>query len=382
MMGVLKITHGLPGSGKSTFAHKEMEADPENVIIANRDDIRTQLFGAAYHNGSPNSEKEELVTQVQHKKIQEGLAAGKTVWVDDTNLNVKFLPQIFNLAEGHNVEQFYFNVPVEECIRRNKERGRQGGREVPEHIIRKMAKNTYDEFGNIKKIVRTDDGMVFSVPDETEGSRKIDKYNEILKKNQVEGNAIVFVDVDGTLINNTHFAEAFLTEPAKKGKKKKFKEFFKSVDKAPHNPDVVNLANSMRNNDSLNIVILTGRDDEYAEELINAVDKSGIKAFRVIAKKHGDGRADFYFKEDIINQLKAEGFIPVHSIDDRPQSIQTYKNLGILVSQVEVPKTAFNGTDLKPYPNPPVDTIYGSGACLRCGKPIKNGNIGPVCRTK
>lgn len=376
-MGILKITHGLPASGKSTFAKNEVKKAPNNVVRINRDDIREQLFGAEYNNHLPDSKKEVLVTEIQNSLIEKELSKNKTVWVDDTNLNRRTVKKLFNLGQGHTIEQFYFDVPVEECIRRNELRAAQGGHKVNEDSIFRMAKEYYDDFGHIKEFKQDSRGDIQAIPRKTFGSVKIDKFNEKLSKNRVEGNAIVLVDVDGTLINNEHIANVAFAD-----KKKDYDLFFKTINKAPVNKNVVDLANRMREDDNLNIVVLTGRDDKYADELIEAVENSGINSFKLIAKKHGDYRADFEFKKEVLEGFKKEGLIPVHAIDDRERSVELFKKSGILVSKVRIPQGNPQRDNNIPYDTPSIDTIYGSGLCLRCGKPIKKGNIGPVCRTR
>lgn len=388
MSGVLTLTHGLPGSGKSTWAEKQVAEAPERRVRVNRDDIRTELFGEKYHKGNFPQKSESQVTQVHQKRIRAGLAAGKEVYCDDTNLNPRFMGQLAQLARNYGAEfkQEYFDVPVEECKRRNKARGAAGGREVPDFVIDRMAYGqngkggAYDEAGKIKDFVVASNGQAFAVARSTPGMQLLQAYNDRLAKQYpFVGKAINLVDVDGTLAANHHEANRAFGRP---GAKKDFPYFFRSIKDSKVNERVRDLANTMRAQDNITNVILTGREDGYAKELISFVERSGLHVSRVIAKRSGDFRPDSDFKREQLALLRDEGLIPVHSIDDRERSVRVYESEGILVSRVKEHTPEDPTRAPKSYPEPEVNTIYGSGFCLRCGKPLKKGNIGPKCLTK
>lgn len=383
MPGKLVMTVGLPGSGKSTWALKEIEKDPQNSVSINRDDIRTELFGEAYHRGKFPAKSEDQVTQAHQKLLRSALAAGKTAYVHDTNLNPRFARTLFTLAQNYGAETHveYFNVPVDECKRRNKQRAAGGGRDVPDFVIDRMADNAYDNEGNLKEYVVGTNGNAFMVPKTTPGMRLIQALNEKLEKqNPINSKAVVLVDVDGTLAANQHEANRAFGRP---GEKKDFPYFFRSIKDSKVNEAVRDLANRMRDEDGLTLMVLTGREDGYAKELVSFIERSGLKASRVIAKRAGDFRPDSDFKREQLYKLEDEGLIPVHSIDDRERSVRIYEEAGILVSRVEEHHPTDPATAPKDYPEPKVNTIYGSGACIRCGQILKNGkNIGPKCATK
>lgn len=388
MTAKLTLTHGLPGSGKSTWAEAEVAKDPANRVRVNRDDIRTELFGEKYHKGDFPQKSESQVTQVHQRRVREGLAAGKQVYCDDTNLNPRFMGQLAQLASnyGAEFEQKYFDVPVAECKRRNALRAAAGGRDVPEFVIDRMAHGqggkggAYDDEGHIKEFVVSSNFQAFAVPRSTPGMRLLADLNKRLEvKYPFKGKAIVLVDVDGTLAVNHHEANRAFGRP---GQKKDFPYFFRSIEQAKVNAAVRDLANTMRDKDNLSIVVLTGREDGYAKELIAFIERSGLKVSRVIAKRAGDFRPDSDFKREQLANLRAEGLIPVHSIDDRERSVRIYEEDGIMVSRVKEHHPEDPATAPKEYPDPEVSTIYGSGACIRCGQPLKTGNIGPKCATK
>lgn len=375
MSGSLIITHGLPASGKSTWAEEQVRLNPAKAVRVNRDDIRTVLFGEEYHSGSFPQKSEAEVTQVSDALIREYLADGREVYVDNTNLNPKNISQLVDVARelGAEVKQEYFNVPVEECKRRNKLRAEAGGRDVPDSVFDFMSKLGYSEDGNIKEFIIEDDGKVYAVSRETEGMKLLENFsNELNAANPMQGKAVAILDIDGSLFNNEKDARRFLHNQ----KKKNYHGFYTSIEKAPVNETVLNLANSMRENDGINIVVVTGRSDDYASHLIEAVRRSGVKASRVIMKRKDDYRASSKHKRDTVKRLRDEGFVVVHAIDDREQDLAMFKSLGVLTTTVESVGDNFDA-------EPTVTTIYGTGRCIRCGQALKNGgNIGPKCKTK
>ncbi len=128
---------GLPGAGKSTWAAAWRDVDPEHRVIVSRDQIRFELYGQ--YNALTQAQ-ENHVTYVQTDVIEQTLRQGKSVIVDDTNLEREHLDQWTHLAESRGVvcEVIVINTPLTECLRRNRNRAAAGGRFVSEQVIRDM----------------------------------------------------------------------------------------------------------------------------------------------------------------------------------------------------------------------------------------------------
>jgi predicted kinase len=129
-MTKLTILRGVSGSGKSTYA----EAQAGHPAIVSRDRIRMSLFG------TENFIDEDLVTAVEDSAIAAALKAGRNVIVDDTNTRVKYVKRLANIGykAGAVVDVKTFDVPLETAIRRNYVRGANGGRFVPEDVIKRQ----------------------------------------------------------------------------------------------------------------------------------------------------------------------------------------------------------------------------------------------------
>lgn len=382
MSGKLVLTSGLPGSGKTTKALKMVSEDPQNIIRANRDDIRTSLFGEKYHLGQPDKKSENSVSHVQQEIIKKGLREGKTVIVDDTNLSPRRIMPLVKLAKDYKAdfEHISVDVPVAECKKRNNARGDAGGRRVPDEVIDAMASSAYGSDGHLKDFVFADNGNVFAVEKTTPGMKKIEEFNNRAENNTPKkGKAVVILDMDGTLFNNEKDAVQYL---GKKGQKKDFRSFYTGIVKAPVNSKVRDLVNDMYENDDLTVIAVTGRSDDYAAELIQALDNSGAKISQLIMKREGDNRPSSEHKRDTVDKLQESGVIVVHAIDDRAQDLNMYAQKGIMTTQIQKPVVDPDNI-LDEYPEAEINTVYGSGYCIRCGSKLKNGgNIGKVCATK
>ena len=117
---------GLPASGKSTWSKQYCIDNPDFVRI-NKDDIREELGNPAFSNSF-----EKLVLSMQRSRGLEILNTGKSLIVDDTNFAEKHKIYWKNIADNLDIEFEikFFDVPVEECIKRDKDREKSVGKMV------------------------------------------------------------------------------------------------------------------------------------------------------------------------------------------------------------------------------------------------------------
>ena len=139
MNNTLYITVGLPGSGKSTYA-KKFIAD-KNVEYLSSDSLR-----AVYGKGEDDQTVTPIVFGHIKRKVDEFLKDGKNVMVDATSVNRRERSDYINSAKkyGAKVVALVFKMDRNGLIARNKKRGEEGGRVVPDWVIDKML-NKYEE---------------------------------------------------------------------------------------------------------------------------------------------------------------------------------------------------------------------------------------------
>ena len=125
-MSKLIILVGLPGSGKSTYAHKLMESDPTSHWFSS-DSIRKELYGDESIQGDPNK-----VFQVLHQRVKSYLTTDSTAIYDATNVNRKSRKQIISIAKSLCVpiEAHIVWCPYEVCVQRDANRERTVGEDV------------------------------------------------------------------------------------------------------------------------------------------------------------------------------------------------------------------------------------------------------------
>lgn len=114
------LVRGIPASGKSTWARKWAEEDPEHRVRICRDDIRRGL--GKYWVVS----RETLVRRIKECSIYQSLDLDYDIVIDDMNLNqsdVESVQKIARLYPNCKVEfKDFLDVPLSECIKRDKER--------------------------------------------------------------------------------------------------------------------------------------------------------------------------------------------------------------------------------------------------------------------
>lgn len=123
---------GVPGCGKSTFL-KHITNNIKCKVVS-RDAIRFSIV-------KPHEKyfsHEDEVLETLWKEINNGLAAGKDVYVDQTSLTPKARKYLLDHITGYTYANIiWINEDLETCLERNEMR--KGTRTyVPREVIRRM----------------------------------------------------------------------------------------------------------------------------------------------------------------------------------------------------------------------------------------------------
>jgi predicted kinase len=136
------ILIGLPASGKSTFYRERFAATHD---LVSKD--------AMPHVRQPQRRQQEL--------IDAGLAAGRSIVVDNTNPSVSERALIIATARRHGAQLagYFFPTDARDALRRN--RGREGRAPVPDVAIfatrKRLEAPSYDEGFDVLCIVTVDE---------------------------------------------------------------------------------------------------------------------------------------------------------------------------------------------------------------------------------
>ena len=139
MNNTLYIAVGLPGSGKSTYAKDFIKG--KDIEYLSSDSLR-----AVYGKGEDDQTVTPIVFGHIKRKVDEFLKDGKNVLVDATSVNRRERSDYINSAKkyGAKVVALVFKMDRNGLIARNKKRGEEGGRVVPDWVIDKML-NKFEE---------------------------------------------------------------------------------------------------------------------------------------------------------------------------------------------------------------------------------------------
>lgn len=137
--------------------------------------------------------------------------------------------------------------------------------------------------------------------------------------------AVIF-DIDGTLANCEHRRHYVQQED------KNWKAFNDNMHLDTVNDPIKKLFNCLQHSHSY-LIIVTGRSEDYCEVTANWLADNGIYFYKMYMRKSGDYRPDTIIKQEILDQIKSEGYIPWLVIDDRKSVVDMWRANGITCLQ-------------------------------------------------
>lgn len=186
-MNKLIMLVGLPGAGKTTYAEKLVEQNPDYVIHSS-DKLREELYGDASKQENNGKLFEEL-----HRRMYKDLKEGKTVIYDATNLSKK---RRVHFLSGLSCERecVLFVKDIEECKNANLGRERKVSEEVIENMRRNFSPPHWHEgFGKIT-IVNDKVKNISELMEKTKGFDQENEHHGLMLDEHLKKTASYFPD--------------------------------------------------------------------------------------------------------------------------------------------------------------------------------------------
>jgi predicted kinase len=277
--GMAKVTicKGLPASGKSTWARAEVEKHPGTIKRVNKDELRAMLDLSRW--SKPN---EKFVEKLRDFIIVSALTDGLSVIIDDTNLHPRHEARIRELvsetAPGTHVEVKFFEIELEEAIKRDLKR--------PVSVGEKVIRDMWNTF--------------------------LAPKSEPIIHDPALPNAVV-VDLDGTL------ALMVARGP---------------FDAAKCETDMVNevVRGIMLHHD--HVLLMSGRSDEFRPQTERWLVSNNIAYRELHMRAQEDKRKDSIVKRELFDAHVRGRYNVSFVLDDRQQVVDMWRSLGLVCLQV------------------------------------------------
>ena len=277
---------GLPASGKTSWAIEKCREDID-LIRLNKDDLRKE-FG----NPSWSREFEDKVVAAQRSRGISLLNLKHSLIIDDCNFseNHKKFWHELSIKLGIEFEEKYFNVDVEECIKRDKTRENSIG----EAEIRRMY-NTYVRPNSLHSDIRY-----------------------MLEQDPTLPSCII-CDLDGTLAihngRNPYDDSKIFTDKLNKNVKRILDTY-----------DFIGYT----------IIYLSGRNESARMNTENWLRNNycTYEKSKLLMRPDQDFRPDEIVKREIYERKIKDKFFVEFVLDDRDKVVRMWREIGLLCLQV------------------------------------------------
>lgn len=273
---------GLPASGKSTYARELVKNN--GFVRVNKDDLRAMLHNSKWSKGN-----EKQVLRLRDHIIVDCLTNGRSVVVDDTNLNPIHAQTLSSLAKSFDAdfEQKFFDVPIAECIKRDLQR--------PVSVGERVIRQQYNQW--LRKAPQTP------------------IYDPTLPP-------VILCDIDGTL--------------AHMGTRSPYD--WKNVGNDNIDYTVLQILEVYAGaplDVRPQIIMLSGRDGVCRPETQAWLDQHDVPHNALLMREPDDNRKDNIVKREIYEREIAGKYNVLFVLDDRDQVVDMWRNeLGLKVLQV------------------------------------------------
>lgn len=292
-MNKIILCQGIQGSGKSTWAKAWAKEDPEHRVRFNYDDLRN-MMGTYWVPA-----REGMLKVIEEAFLANAVKKEYDIVIDNMNLNPKTIDKYEEWAKqnSYELEKILFDTPVEECIRRDKNRPNPIG-----EVVIKRIWNTYRNYiigETIKKM----------------------KANE-MKQNPNLPHCIL-VDMDATLFLNTSGRPFYGDdlEPT-------------DILKDEPIPAVVEIVKNYQATGKL-VVGLSGREDkpQIRACTIKQCENVGINLDALVLRPIGSRKRGDVSKKELFEKNIQGKYYVDFVLDDSDKVVKMYRDLGLTCLQ-------------------------------------------------
>ncbi len=133
-------------------------------------------------------------------------------------------------------------------------------------------------------------------------------------------------DIDGTVADLSHRLHHITSTP------KDWPAFFAACHGDSPIEHICELAHALSKVAA--IVYVSGRSDECRAQTVTWLEANRLPPGRLYMRTAGDHREDYAVKGELLDEVMADGFLPIMAFDDRDQVVKMWRERGIPCAQV------------------------------------------------